>query len=115
MLAAVLALSIGARAEEVAQPAEFPGGNSAMIKWIAEHIQYPPIAVENLIEGTVVVSMTVDTDGKVRDAKIVRPVDPDLEKEALRVVSSFPAWTPARNLEGAAVPMTVNIPVSFRL
>lgn len=96
-------------------PASFPGGQDAMTSFFAEKIQYPQDAIDNMIEGTVTVNFTVETDGSVKNVKIVRPLDPDLEAEALRVVAEMPAWTPATDDAGNAISQNVEIPVKFRL
>ena len=73
---------------------EFPGGEAALRQFIANEIKYPVIAQENGIQGRVYVTFVVNTDGSIADAKIARGVDPSLDKEALRVVSTLPRWKP---------------------
>ena len=73
---------------------EFPGGDLALRKFIANSIKYPEIAQENGIQGKVYVSFVVGADGYVKNAKIARGVDPSLDKEALRVVNDLPVWKP---------------------
>lgn len=89
----------------------FPGGEEALKKYVAEHTKYPEIAKENGIEGIVVVGFIVTTDGTLDNLKIVKFIDPDLEKEAIRVVSGMPAWIPAEK-DGTPIeaPSTVDIP-----
>ena len=93
---------------------EFPGGEAAMMKWLSTHINYPPIAQENNIQGRVMVGFVVEKDGSVSDVKILRPVDPSLDKEAARVVKSMPKWKPGMQT-GKPVRCRFTIPVSFRL
>lgn len=76
-------------------PASFPGGEAARDAYISSHLQYPPQAKENGIEGVVCVLFTVKTDGTIGNIKIKRMVDPDLEAESIRIVKSMPAWIPA--------------------
>ena len=81
----------------------FPGGEEALKKYIVENTKYPAIAMENGVEGIVVIGFMVNTDGTLSDLKVEKFVDPDLEKEALRVVSGMPAWLPAE--KGGCVKM----------
>lgn len=98
-----------------ATPASFPGGQDALQEYIASKISYPQSAIDNMIEGVVTVEFTVNADGSVSDAKVTHPLDPDLEAEAVRIVKSLPAWTPATDDSGKPVSQRVDIPVKFRL
>ncbi len=93
---------------------EFPGGDLALRKFIANSINYPVIAQENGIEGKVYVTFVVDKDGSVSDAKIVRGVDPSIDKEALRVVSNLPRWKPGKQ-RGKPVRVSYTVPINFVL
>ena len=93
---------------------EFPGGEIALRKFIANAIKYPVIAQENGIQGKVYVNFVVDKDGSVINAKIARGVDPSLDKEALRVVNSLPKWKPGMQ-RGKAVKVSYTVPISFVL
>lgn len=93
----------------------YPGGKEAMNDFIAQNIVYPDDCLDNMIEGTLIVSFDVDVDGSVKNVKIVRPLDPELEAEAVRVVTMMPAWTPATDASGNPVKQQVEIPVKFRL
>lgn len=93
---------------------EFPGGQQALFKWLGENINYPPIAAENNIQGRVMVSFVVERDGSVSDVKVVRGVDPNLDREAVRVVKQMPKWKPGMQT-GKPVRYRYNLPVSFRL
>ncbi len=93
---------------------EFPGGQVELLKFIGKSVKYPVIAQENGIQGRVIVTFTVERDGSVADAKIVRGVDPSLDKEALRVINSMPKWK-AGMQRGKPVRVKYTIPVTFRL
>lgn len=92
----------------------FPGGNAALMKYLADNIKYPVVAQENGVQGRVVVSFVVERDGSITDVKVVRSVDPSLDREATRVVKSMPKWNPGKQ-NGSAVRVKYNVPVSFRL
>ncbi|MBQ5981396.1 MAG: energy transducer TonB [Prevotella sp.] len=98
----------------VEQMPSFPGGNEALMKFLSENVKYPVVAQENGVQGRVVVSFVVERDGSITDVKVVRSVDPSLDKEATRVVKSMPNWIPGKQ-NGAAVRVKYNVPVSFRL
>lgn len=98
----------------VEQQAEFPGGQQALMKWLAQNIQYPTDAVINEIEGRVVLRFIVEKDGSIGDVDIVKGVDPSLDAEAVRVVSTMPRWEPGRN-GGEPVRSYFNIPILFKL
>jgi TonB family protein len=91
---------------------QFPGGETALKKYIDNSIVYPKRALEKGIIGTVYVEFVISKSGKVRDAKIARGVDPDLNKEALRVVNTLPLWKPGRK-NGKPVDVTYTVPVEF--
>ncbi|OAV63911.1 hypothetical protein Barb4_04611 [Bacteroidales bacterium Barb4] len=93
---------------------EFPGGQAALLKFLATSIKYPVIAQENGIQGRVTVSFVVNKDGSVVDAEVVRGVDPSLDKEALRVVGIMPKWSPGEQ-RGKPVRVKYTVPVTFRL
>lgn len=100
--------------EVVEQMPSFPGGNEALMKFLSENVKYPVVAQENGVQGRVVVSFVVERDGSITDVKVVRSVDPSLDKEAARVVKSMPRWIPGKQ-NGATVRVKYNVPVSFRL
>ena len=99
---------------EVEQMPQFPGGEAALMKFLQSHINYPPMASENGVQGRVVVQFVVDKTGKVGEVNIVRSVDKDLDKEAARVCASLPKFTPGRQ-NGQAVSVWYTLPVSFKL
>ena len=93
----------------VEQKPGFMGGDAnAFSKWVNERLQYPEIAKENGIQGRVLLQFVVGADGKVSNVKVVRGVDPALDKEAVRVVQSSPKWTPGKQRDRA-------VKVIFRL
>jgi len=93
---------------------EFEGGMDALIRFIAKNTKYPQFPKENGIEGTVYIEFVVGKDGRVKDAKIKRGVDPYLDKEALRVVNMIPKWKPGRQ-RGKEVEVRYNLPFKFKL
>jgi len=93
---------------------DFPGGQLALRKFIAQAIKYPVIAQENGIQGKVFVNFVVNKDGTVTGAKIARGVDPSLDKEALRVVNSLPKWKPGKQ-GGKPVRVSYTVPINFVL
>ncbi|WP_423129332.1 energy transducer TonB [Gaoshiqia sp. Z1-71] len=93
---------------------EFPGGEMALRKFIANSIKYPVVAQENGVQGKVYVNFVVGKDGRVTDARVIRSVDPALDKEALRVVNSLPLWKPGRQ-RGEPVRVSFSVPISFVL
>ncbi|MBW8323592.1 MAG: energy transducer TonB [Prolixibacteraceae bacterium] len=93
---------------------DFPGGQLALRKFIAQAIKYPVIAQENGIQGKVFVNFVVNKDGSVTGAKIARGVDPALDKEALRVVNSLPKWKPGKQ-GGKPVRVSYTVPINFVL
>ena len=98
----------------VEQMPSFPGGPQALMQWLSENVRYPVVAQENGVQGRVVVSFVVERDGSITDVKVVRSVDPSLDKEAARVVKSMPRWIPGKQ-NGQAVRVKYNVPVAFRL
>ena len=98
----------------VEQMPQFPGGEAALMKFLQSHINYPPMAAENGVQGRVVVQFVVDKTGKVGEVVVVRNVDKDLDKEAVRVCKSLPKFTPGRQ-NGQAVAVWYTLPVTFKL
>jgi protein TonB len=98
----------------VEQQPEFPGGTEALMKWLASNVRYPQMALENGISGRVIVKFVVEKDGSVSGVTLVRGVDKDLDREAIRVVKSMPKWQPGKN-NGQAVRCYFNLPVNFKL
>lgn len=98
----------------VEQKPQFPGGDAALLKWVSEHIRYPAMAQENNIQGRVVVQFVVTKTGAVGEVKVVRGKDPDLDKEAVRVVKSLPKFVPGK-MNGHAVNVWYTLPIQFKL
>ncbi len=98
----------------VEQQAEFPGGMPALMKWLSNNIRYPEAAQQNDVQGRVIVKFVVEKDGSVTQAQIVKGVDKDLDKEALRVVNKMPKWQAGKN-NGVAVRSYFTLPVNFKL
>lgn len=98
----------------VEQNPVFPGGEAALLKYVAEHIRYPAMAQENNIQGRVVVQFVVTKTGSIGQVKVVRSKDPDLDREAVRVVKSLPKFTPGK-MNGHAVNVWYTLPINFKL
>ena len=92
----------------------FPGGQGALMSYLSSHTKYPVVAQENGVQGRVTVSFVVERDGSITDVHVVRSVDPSLDREAARVVSSMPNWQPGKQ-NGSAVRVKFNVPVQFKL
>lgn len=99
----------------VEEKPSFMGGDAnAFSKWVNERLVYPEIAKENGVSGRVTLQFTVNTDGSVSNVKVLRGVDPSLDREAVRVVSMSPKWTPGKQRD-RAVKVTYTFPVIFQL
>jgi protein TonB len=98
----------------VEEPPMFPGGDKALLKFIADNTLYPAEALENGIQGKVFIQFAVSADGSVKRLEIYRGVHPLLDKEALRVVSGLPKWKPGRQ-NGKPVPVWYRVPVTFEI
>ena len=98
----------------VEEQPEFPGGMAECYKWIGKNLNYPTISAENGVQGRVTVNFVVNADGSIVDVKVLRGVDPYLDKEAIRVVSKMPKWKPGKQ-RGKAVRCSFNLPVRFKL
>lgn len=92
----------------------FPGGQDAMYKFLNDNINYPTIAQENGVQGRVVLQFVVGRNGEITDVKVMKSVDPSLDREAVRVVKSMPRWMPGKQ-NGQAVKARFTLPVQFRL
>ena len=98
----------------VEQMPEFPNGQAALLKWIADNIKYPAIAEENGIQGRVVCTFIVERDGSITDVQVARSIDPSLDKEAVRVLKKMPKWKPGKQ-KGQPVRVKYTVPVTFKL
>ncbi len=98
----------------VEEAPQFPGGESALMKYLNDNIRYPVIAQENGIQGRVTCQFVVERDGSISDVQVVRGQDPSLDKEAVRVIQGMPRWKPGKQ-RGAPVRVRYTLPVLFRL
>ena len=92
----------------------FPGGQAALMSFLSSNIKYPVVAQENGVQGRVIVGFVVERDGSITDVKVMRSVDPSLDREAQRVVKAMPRWKPGKQ-NGSAVRVKYTVPVVFRL
>ncbi len=93
---------------------QFPGGDAELMKFLQQNVKYPKEAQEQGKQGRVIVQFVVEKDGSITDAKVLKPVDPLLDAEALRIVNMMPKWTPGKQ-RGKEVRVYFTIPVTFRL
>lgn len=99
----------------VEEKPKFMGGDeNEFTRWVFQNLSYPDIAKENHIQGRVMVSFRVTADGRVADVKVLRGVDPSLDKEAVRVITMSPRWSPGRQ-RNKPVPVRYLFPVTFKL
>jgi len=87
---------------------EFPGGETAMMRFVAEHYKVPRLALEQGVSGTIHMGFTINANGKVCNIIVVRGISPECDEEAIRVISLMPQWKPGKQL-------THNVPVDFHL
>ena len=92
----------------------FPGGAAALQAFLSSNTKYSVVAQEKGVQGRVIVSFVVERDGSITDVRVVRSVDPSLDREASRVVRSMPRWSPGKQ-NGSAVRVKYTVPVVFRL
>jgi len=92
----------------------FPGGDVALLKYIMEHTQYPEVAKENNIQGRVIIRFCVTAKGGVSQVSVLKGVDPELDKEAIRVVNTLPPFKPGKQ-GGKPVPVWYMVPITFTL
>ena len=97
----------------VQNEAEFPGGQSALMKWLSKNIRYPEAAYRNRIQGVVTVKFVIEKDGSVSGVSVLKGVDKDLDAEAVRVVKRMPKWKPA--WDGKPVRSYFTLPITFKL
>ena len=93
---------------------EFPGGMEALLKYIADNLKYPQLALENSIQGKVDIALCVEEDGSVSNVRVLRDIGGGCGKEAMRLVESMPKWTPGRQ-GGKVVCTQFNLPINFVL
>ena len=92
----------------------FPGGEKAMMEFIATNLKYPQQAVKENIQGAVLAEFVIDAEGKVTAPQIIRSLSPECDREVIRVINLMPAWTPGQQ-EGKAVNVKFTIPIMYRL
>ncbi|MDH6310740.1 TonB family protein [Dysgonomonas sp. PFB1-18] len=98
----------------VEQMPKFPGGESAMQKYIGENLKYPEEASKNKIQGRVTIRFVVSETGAITDAVVIRGISPECDAEALRVINAMPNWTPGKQ-NGKDVSVYFTLPIVFRL
>ena len=91
------------------------GGANEFSQWVNSQLKYPQTAINDKVQGRIIMRFTVDTDGSVKDVKILKGVREDLDEEALKVVTASPKWEPGKDQEGNKVPVTFVYPVIFQL
>lgn len=98
----------------VEQMPQFPGGDAALMKYLSSNINYPTVAMENGVQGRVIVQFVVTKNGTVGEVKVIRSVDRDLDKEAVRLCKSLPKFVPGK-MNGQAVNVWYTLPITFKL
>ena len=98
----------------VQQMPSFPGGDRKLMEYLAENTRYPKECEESCIHGRVIVTLVIEKDGSITNVKVVRSLDPRLDEEAVRIVSSMPKWYPGKQ-NGVTVRVRYIIPVTFRM
>ena len=93
---------------------EYPGGSAALFEYLNGNIKYPADAKKKKIEGRVLVTFVVNTDGSITDIEVVKKAFPSLDAEAVRVISGMPKWKPGEQ-KGKKVRVKYSVPLSFRL
>jgi len=93
---------------------QFPGGPNALFEYLNKNLKYPIVAEENGVQGRVIVTFVVERDGSLSDVKVVKSVDPYLDREAQRLVKSMPHWIPGKQ-NGENVRVKYTVPVRFNL
>lgn len=98
----------------VEQMPQFPGGDAALMKFLSSNINYPQVAMENGVQGRVIVQFVVTKNGTVGEVKVIRSVDRDLDKEAIRLCKSLPKFIPGK-MNGQEVNVWYTLPITFKL
>ncbi len=93
---------------------EFKGGNEALFSYLGENIVYPEAAKVDSLEGVVYVTFIIDKQGKVKDTKVLKGIDPRLDETAVKVIADMPDWTPGKD-KGKPVAVQYNLPIRFVL
>jgi protein TonB len=98
----------------VEQMPEYPGGMPALFDYLTQNVKYPSDAEKQKIEGIVIATFVVETDGSISNVEIVKPVFPSLDSEAIRVIKGMANWTPGKQ-NGEVVRVKYTLPISYRL
>ena len=93
---------------------EFPGGEQAMMQFVADNVKYPQDAIDKEISGRVLVSFVVEKDGSIGDVKVVKGIGGGCDEEAVRVVNAMPKWKPGMD-KGKPVRVSYMMPFTFKL
>lgn len=93
---------------------EYPGGQAALFEYLQKNVKYPADAEKKKVEGRVLVTFVVNTDGSITDIEVVRKAFPSLDAEAVRVISGMPRWKPGEQ-KGQKVRVKYTVPLTFRL
>ena len=93
---------------------EYPGGQAALFEYLSTNVKYPADAEKKKVEGRVLVTFIVNTDGSITDIEVVRKAFPSLDAEAVRVISGMPKWIPGEQ-KGQKVRVKYTVPLTFRL
>ena len=93
---------------------QFPSGQEGLMRYLSTHVKYPAAAQEQGIQGRVLCSFVVEPDGSISNVEIIKSI-PELDAEAIRVISSMPSWIPGTNTQGRYVRVKYTIPIMFRL
>ena len=98
----------------VEQMPEFPGGQEGLMRYLQQNVQYPPTAVQNNVQGRVIVQFIIDETGQVGDVEVVRSVSEEVDAEAVRVIKSMPKFEPGRQ-NGEPVAVWYTLPIAFKM
>ena len=98
----------------VEQMPEYPGGIQALFEYLSQNVKYPSDVENQKVEGRVIATFIVETDGTINNVEVVKPVFPSLDAEAIRVLSGMPKWTPGKQ-SGKEVRVKYTVPINFNL
>ena len=98
----------------VEQMPEYPGGIQALFEYLSQNVKYPVDAEKQKVEGRVIATFVVETDGSISSIEVVKPAFPSLDAEAIRVLSGMPKWTPGKQ-SGKEVRVKYTVPINFSL
>ena len=98
----------------VEQMPEYPGGMQALFEYLSQNVKYPEDAEKQKVEGRVIATFVVETDGSISNVEVVKPAFPSLDAEAVRVLSGMPKWSPGMQ-SGKVVRVKYTVPINFNL